>query len=325
MISDPESVEKSLKKMPEGPVKEDIKRRLEYQKEVDYALELIKIAEEDLESSKILFENKKYPNSVSSFQQSVEKSTKAFFLLNEILKSRELQKAVGHFPSKKHLEGVRASREKAIGLKKAIDNNPKLKEIPMIKKLDLKDFLNKATEAEKIIKSVSKNGKIYSDNPEILDQNLSEMGKLLLHAEEFEAKKLDKLTGEKLANEWVSNIKAVSKIKREEGSEISEQEEKEALSVTGEFLKHLALRNAESMIYGGTSHAINFTLNFFVEPHFNFLRYPGKKNPLECYTLKNPLVERLPKFIKIQRRNLDIHKKYLEFIKNSFADVVIEG
>lgn len=137
MISDPESVEKSLKKMPEGPVKEDIKRRLEYQKEVDYALELIKIAEEDLESSKILFENKKYPNSVFSFQQSVEKSTKAFFLLNGISKSREL-KDIGHFPSKKHLEDVRTNREKAIGLKKAIDNNPKLKEIPMIKKLDLK-------------------------------------------------------------------------------------------------------------------------------------------------------------------------------------------
>ena len=324
MISDPESVEKALKNMPEGPVKEDIKRRLEYQKEVDYAFELIKISEEDLESSKILFENEKYPNSVSSFQQSVEKSTKAFFLLNEILKSRELAKVVGHFPSKKHLEGVKASREKAIHLKEAIDSNPKLKEIPMIKKLDLEDFLNKATEAEKIIKSVSKKGRIYSDNPEILDQNLSEMDKFLLHAEEFEIKKLDKLTAEELANEWISNIKAFSKIKREEGHEISEQEEKEALSVTGDFLKHLALRNAESMIYGGTSHSVNSTLNFFIEPHFKFLRYPGKKNPLDYYTLKNPLVERFLKFIEIQRRNLDIHKKYLKFIKNSFADIVIE-
>jgi len=46
-------------------VKEDIKKRLEYQKEVDYASELIKIAVEDLESSEILFNSKKYPNSLS--------------------------------------------------------------------------------------------------------------------------------------------------------------------------------------------------------------------------------------------------------------------
>ncbi len=324
MISDPESVEKALKKMPEGPGKEDIQRRLEYQKEVDYAFELIKIAEEDLESSKILFENKKYPNSVSSFQQSVEKSTKALFLLNEILKSQELKEKVGHFPSKKHLEDIKANLKKTINLKEAIKNNPKLKEIPMIKKLNLEDYQKKVIEAEGIIKSVSEKGKIYSDNLEILDQNLSEMDKVLLNAETFEAKKLDKLTEEELANEWISNIKAFSKIKREEGIGISEQEEKEALNVTGEFLRHIALRHAESMVYGGTSHAVSSTLNFFIEPHFNFSRYPGKKNPLEYYTLENPLVKRLQKLIEIQKRNLKIHKKYLEFIKNSYADIKIE-
>ena len=324
MISDPESVEKALKKMPEGPGKEDIKRRLEYQKEVDYALELIKIAEEDFESSKILFENEKYPNAVSTFQQSVEKSTKALFLLNEVFKSHELRKEVSHFPSKKHLEDVKTNLKKATDLKEAIKNNPKLKEIPMIKKLNLEDYEKKAVEAEGIIKSVSKKGKIYSDNLEILNQNISEMNKVLLNAETFEVKKLDKLTEEELANQWISNIKAFSKIKREEGVGISEQEEKEALNVTGEFLKHIALRHAESMVYGGTAHAVNSTLNFFIEPHFNFLRYPGKKKPLEYYALENPLVKRLQKLIEIQKRNLKIHKKYLEFIKNSYADIVIE-
>lgn len=322
MISDPESVEKALKKMPEGPAKEDIKKRLEYQKEVDYASELIKIAEEDLESSKILFEKNKYRNSLFLFQQSIEKSTKALFLLNEISKSKDLM-GLGHYLSKKHLEDVKINQEKVVNLKEALEKNPKLKEIPMINKLNLDDFQNKSIEAEKIIKSVNK-GKIYSDDPEILDQNLSELNKALLNAENFEIKKLDKLTEDELANEWTSNIKAFSKIKREEGIGISEQEEKEALAVSGEFLKHLAVRNAESMIYGGISHAVNSVLNFFIEPHFKLLRYPNEKKPLEYYTPKNPLIEKLQKFIEIQKRNLAIHKKYLEFIKNSFADIAIE-
>ncbi len=322
MISDPKTVEKALKKMPEGPGKEDIKRRLEYQKEVDYAFELLRFSREDLESSKILFDNKKYPNALFSLQQSVEKSTKAFFLLNEISKSKELM-SIGHYLSKKHLEGIKENQTKALNLREAIKKNPKLKEIPMINKLDLEDFENKAIEAEKIIKSVNK-GKIYSDNPELLDQNLLEMNKFLTTAEEFEEKKLDKLTEEELADEWTNNIKAFSKIRREEGVGISEQEEKEALNVTGEFLKHIALRQAESMIYGGTAHAVNSVLNFFIEPHFKFLRYPSEKKSLEYYTLENPLITRLQKFIEVQKRNLEIHRKYLEFIKNSYADVVIE-
>lgn len=322
MISNPEAVKRALEKMPEGPVKEDIKRRLEYQKEVDYAFELLRFSGEDLESSKILLDNKKYPNALFSLQQSVEKSTKAFFLLNEISKSKEL-KDIGHYLSKKHLEGIKDNQEKAINLREAIEKNPKLKEIPMINKLDLDDFENKAVEAEKIIKSVNK-GKIYSDNSELLDQNLLEMNRFLINAEEFEAKKLDKLTEEKLADEWTSNIKAFSKIRREEGMGISEQEEKEALNVSGEFLKHIALRHAESMVYGGTAHAINSVLNFFIEPHFKFLRYPSEKKSLEYYTLENPLITRLQKFIEVQKRNLEIHKKYLDFIKNSFSDILIE-
>lgn len=324
MISNPESVEKALKKMPDGPGKEDIKRRLEYQKEVDYAFELIKISEKDLGSSKVLFENRDYSNAVFLFQQSVEKSTKALLLLNEVLKSQELI-GVGHYLSKKHLEGVKESQKKAINLKEAIENNPKLKEIPMIKKLDLEDFQGKTIEAEKIIKSVSKKSKIYSDNLLILDQNISEMEKILIDSEKFKIDDLEKISGDELLNEWTSNIKAFSKIKKEEGKGISEQEEKEALAITGDFLKNIALRQAESMIYGGTSHAVDSTLNFFVEPHFKFLRYPGKKNPLEYYNLENPLIKRLLKLIEIQKRNLKIHKKYLEFIRNSFADVVIEN
>ncbi len=322
MISNPESVEKALKKMPEGPMKEEIKRRVEYQKEVDYAFELLRFSEEDLSASKILLDNKKYPNAVFLLQQSVEKSTKAFFLLNEISKSKELRD-IGHYLSKKHLEGIKENQEKALNLREAIKKNPKLKEIPMINKLDLEDFENKAVEAEKIVKSVNK-GKIYSDNPELLDQNILEMNKFLTTAEEFEGKKLDKLIEEELVDEWTNNIKAFSKIGREEGIGIGEQEEKEALNVTREFLKHIALRHAESMVYGGVAHAVNSVLDFFIEPHFKFLRYPSEKKSLEYYTLENPLIIRLQKFIEVQKRNLEIHKKYLEFIKNSFAGIVIE-
>lgn len=323
MISDPESIEKALKKMPEGPFKEDLKSRLEYQKEVNYALKLLEKSKDDLDSTKILFENKKYSNSIFCFQQSVEKSAKSFFLLNEVLKSQELRK-IGHKPSKKHLEDVRNNLKKAISLREAIEKHPELKEVPMIQKLNLNDFESKAIEAEEIIKSVSEGEVVYSDNLDFLDQTISEMKNFLCSAEEFDANKLDDLTQEKLKNEWISNIKAFSKIKREKGSGISEQEEEEALNVSGEFLKHLALRQAKSMIYGGTCHSINSVLNFFIEPHFKFLRYPDEKNPLEYYTMKNPLVKRFGELIKIQERNLKIHEMYLEFIENSYADVVIE-
>ncbi len=323
MISDPESVEKSLEKMPEGPRKEDIKRRLAYQKEVNYASKLIKIAEGNIESSKILEKAKKYPDSVSLLQQSVEKTAKAFFVLTEAVVSNQI-KSISHYPSKKHQKEVKANMKKATNLKEAIEKNPELKNIPMLNKLDLKGFQEKAETANKIFDSVNKGKVVYSENIEILNHNIKEMDNFLSQAEEFEEKKLDDLEEEKLANVWRDNIKAVSKIRREKGDPIDEAEEKKALEISHGFIKHLAVREAKSQIYGGIANAINSTLNLFMSPHFSFSRYPDEKNPLEYYNEKNPLVQKLSELILIQERNVALHEKYLDFIKNSFADVVIE-
>jgi len=63
---------------------------------MEYNYVLLDIAKEDLNVSKILYDNSLYPQSIFYLQQSIEKSIKHLGLINEVIKPHELNSKIGH-------------------------------------------------------------------------------------------------------------------------------------------------------------------------------------------------------------------------------------
>jgi len=73
--------------------------------EQELALALLRIAELDLKSSKILFDNGLYPQAVFYAQQCCEKAYKAFLVFAGLAKGGEdLSKSISHYPFSKGLQ-----------------------------------------------------------------------------------------------------------------------------------------------------------------------------------------------------------------------------
>lgn len=67
---------------------------------IDFIKELIEIAENDIKSSDILYENELYPQSIYLLQQSVEKLSKAYSVLFGDIEPSDIRKKIGHLTPK---------------------------------------------------------------------------------------------------------------------------------------------------------------------------------------------------------------------------------
>jgi hypothetical protein len=63
---------------------------------MESSLALIEIAREDLNASKLLYNNGLYPHSIFYLQQSIEKIIKHIGLTNKVIGANDLQKEIGH-------------------------------------------------------------------------------------------------------------------------------------------------------------------------------------------------------------------------------------
>lgn len=66
----------------------------------EHLFALYNLAEDDLESSELLYENGKYRTAVFLLQQSVEKTAKSLALYLNIVTPKEIKREIGHFPPK---------------------------------------------------------------------------------------------------------------------------------------------------------------------------------------------------------------------------------
>ena len=281
-------------------------------------------SEQDLQSSNILFEHKKHPNAVREFQQSVEKTTKAFILIAKALRSDELRKKISHSPLEKfYVPKIKENLKKAEDLEKAIEENPSLKEMDFIKNLNLKNFKQKSEFAEKKITNFIKRDPI-SNNEENLKTLILGMEDEIKKVKEMEKKQFTKEEYNLMKKAWENNIESFCVAVSKKENAVSEEEKKQALSVSGEMIEHLAKRMYKNLILSAITNALNTLLNLIIEPHFKLARYPDVKDPLKYYSDKNPLIKLFNKLIKIQKENISFHKKYLEFVKDSTSEIVME-
>lgn len=291
--------------------------------ELDKVRELLDISQTDLESSEILFNHKKYPNAVWDLLQSVEKSTKAEVLMNSLIKFDELKSKIGHNPLPMYEADITDNMKKAEGLKEAINKIPELGKIPAIEKLNLDDYIAKGNFAKQTLNSISKKEKIFSDDINELDGAIEEMNKLINEVKNIDMKAITDEGVKMYQKAYVDNVKAWIELSEKQGIPISEEEKNQNLNITEETIKSIADNLRKNMVLYGITHALNSVLSILIMPHFDFVRYPDKKKPLEYYNENNPLIIKFNKLIEIQKENLGYNKELLEIIERYYKNKII--
>ncbi len=292
--------------------------------ELDKVESLLLISEQDLECAEILSNHKRYPNSIYLLFQSIEKTSKGLALMKGLFKFNELKDKVNHSPLRMCRLEILNNLKEAEKLEDAVRKNPELNEIPSIKSLDLSTFKKNAQFAEKILLSVMKKGKIFSDDIGELDIAINEMNKMIITIKRINIEEFNEIYFKQYKDAWTNSIMAYIKLSEEQGKHIDETEKEQSLSISDETLKMIADNVRKDLILEGIIPALSTTLNLLLSPHFKFLRYPDSKNPLEYYTDRNPLVMRLDKLIDIQKENVLFHKEYLEILKRIYSRIIIE-
>jgi HEPN domain-containing protein len=288
--------------------------------ELDKVRQLLEISEKDLEASEKLFICKLYHNSVLTFQQSVEKTVKAWSLMNNLFRFDELKKGIGHNPLHMYESNVSKHLQEAENLKEAIKNQPELSAMPFVQQLNLEDYISNAEFVKNFFNSISKGKKIFSDDLNELDGGIEEMNKLIEHVKSINMQEIIEKGVEIYKKAYTDSVKIYIEISEKQGKPISEEEKEQNLNVSDGTIKGIADNLRKDLVLIGITSALNSTLSLFITPHFDFVRYPEKKNPLEYYTEKNPLIMRFAKLITIQKENLAFHKEYLEIIERYYKN-----
>ena len=290
--------------------------------ELDKVVQLLDISQSDLDSSKLLLDSNQYPNAVSTFQQSVEKTVKALALMNKILKFRELKDRIGHNPSKMYIENTENHLQKAKNLKKNIENFPQLLELPSIRDLEIDAYISEVKSAKEMLEGIYNGDKIFSDDINELEGAISDMNNVIEEAKNKDMEKITKEGVDEFKQAYIENVKAYIRISEAQGNILSEEEKEANLNISDDIVKDITGNLYKNFILIGTTQALNHTLSLLIMPHFYFVRYPDKKNPLEYYNDKNPLIIKFEELLKIQEENLNFHKEYLEIIKKYYKNKI---
>lgn len=266
--------------------------------------ELIKIAETDLKSAVILYNNSLYPQAVFSFQQSVEKATKGFGIFLEMIEPKDLKKNVRHesiIVFEKMFQEIKSNCEalESDGTLKYSDNQNLDSWLSMMERMKKsKDGLISlpAKKIESYIELIEKKRKkaIKVKRSKDRKQNKDEKEKSILKQAKVE-----------VINKFVQNNPELFK-KIREAAIILEREIEKMNREWGN--KILEIVQGMRVI---DDYLINFDRVFLpllylcvlTLPHSVITRYPqNDKSPREIYTRKLPLVKMLPKLIKIQNK-----------------------
>lgn len=292
--------------------------------ELDKVKAFLLISEQDLECAEILYNYEKYPNSVWMIFQSIEKITKCLALMMGAMKSGELKDGIGHNPLKTYIKNISDNLQKAKILEDAIKRIPELKELPFIRELDLKDFKEKGQAIKTTVSLAMTKERIFSDDINELDSVINEMDRLIGRIKNLDMGNLNEIQFKQHKEAWEKNINAYIKLSEKQGKPMGEAEKEQARSISDETFKGIIDNTRKNLVLQGATQALNAMLNVLISPHFNFLRYPDLKNPLEYYTKQNPIIMRLNKLMAIQKENISLHKEYFEILEKEYSKIIVE-
>lgn len=275
---------------------------------------LLKTARNDLKSAGILYKEELYPQALSHFQQSVEKSNKAFGLISRRVTEDMLQRHIGHKPLRIHLDIIKEQKKVFENCEKMMQQRLLL-EGPSIKRSEVKKCIK---EMKKFLRDTKSNQNNPIKHSKISKQELQGMIDFFekncenisntkpksfdFKEEDSESMKLDILG-------MFSNLKNKYPEQYQQIKEVVD-----ALNV--ENMKEIIIFMYESFIILIPAYMSTLFLSYIVNPLFPLLRYPQENfSPEEFYNSKLPLVELLPKLMDMQDKSIRGIEKFDKFLE----------
>jgi hypothetical protein len=273
--------------------------------------EFLKIANKDLKSSKILYENLLYPQAMFYFSQSVEKANKAFALTTGNYTEKYI-KEIGHDSTTIHKNAIIETKNRYQNLLRNLEELPDLKNLGFLTNLDLQGEINKCDIALRDFADIK------SENPSLVFMPKREIDKSLKEIH-FTEKEIEEGISE------IGNFELTEEMWNEQKDEITKQlsnpNNKELIRhIEDEFTNsNLTLQEMEDMIknmYLGLLHLTSIShplyhLAIITLPHSVITRYPRNEfYPTKKYTRRLPIVRNLPNLFKVQSNTLKSLEEY---------------
>lgn len=270
-----------------------------------FAETLFEIARKDLEAAKCLFERGLYPQAVFYLQQSVEKANKSFAILIDIIKEDEKDlKDVGHDSMEVYKRSIKKQKEKSEKINEAFKKFPKLKEIKIMKNLDVEKYYKEAVDSLATIKSLGK------EREKILFIPKSDIRSVIRELDNLELQAL-RLKQVKISKKDLNEIKGFyselfdvfhdfnpQKIEELKG-ELEKTLDLNLMEYAIRVIQSLPIKNAIYVNYS------LFYLSLIMIPHAVVTRYPDNNHdPLKIYNKNLPLIQLFDDLVKIMDKTL---------------------
>lgn len=270
-----------------------------------FAETLFEIAKQDLEAAKCLFERGFYPQAVFYLQQSVEKATKSFGLLSNVIKEDELTVDIGHNPLNVYKKSIEEQKDKLDKINCAIEKVPKLRETKIIKKLNIRMYQKKIPKALDWVVSLNKGKEeiLFIQKSEIRSV-IRELDKLESELEIFQETTIT-LT-EEILNEFreafIEFLDSLNELRPQKIENEKRKLEGLDLNLMKEVIRIIQSAPIRNAIY--ITHSL-FYLSSIMLPHAIVTRYPERKHdPLKIYNKNLPLIQLFNDVVEIMEKTL---------------------
>lgn len=267
----------------------------------DYINSWINLAIEDIEASKILYDNKMYSNSIYHFQQASEKGLKAYAFMVKIYTSEKDAHNTSHYTLKVFIDSATKRQNEIAFLK---DNEFE----KIIGSENLDDYSNNL---ESGLNSLPHKNEIFEYSNEILDELLKTLKSLSAYTYElpvdFKMNLIDKMNlffdlVYKLNSEKAEEAKEEFKAFIQDENQLSEFMESIKVQFNNTLIEHYYV-------------LILYYSNLISHNHNNKSRYPETDfTPLEYYNLSCPIIQKLPEFTQYLNSALSQLKKWNDLI-----------
>ncbi|PHP45432.1 hypothetical protein B6V01_003925 [Methanosarcinales archaeon ex4572_44] len=278
---------------------------------MDLVEEYLKIAKKDLKATKILYENKLYPQSLFYFAQSVEKANKALALgLNEY--TEEDMRKVNHDATRIYKDNIIELKQKYEDLSRNLNRLPELKNTDFVKNLGVEDTIKECNGALKQHAEIQKaKTDLAFISPREIREILIKISKTEKEMEEgIENVKNFKLTENNLKETKEELFRQLENPKNNDFAYLLKKELSETKFTIQELEILIKQMYLQSLHYITISTAL-FYLAVITLPYSVSTRYPkGDLYPTKIYNRRLPIVKKLPDLISLQSKTLIRLNKY---------------
>ena len=261
--------------------------------------ELIKIAKQDLYTSKILHKHRLYSQAIFYFQQSVEKQSKSLGLLLGNIEEKELSKGIWHHTVKIFEKDAQKQLITYQKFKQLLDTFPMIESAGAHKQFKIKTEIKRTERLLQDFQQMKeKHNKLVFLSSEKIKQTVVELNKLKTELKQQSILKLNEKQLLELKQELLKYYSILKKLNPVRFEEIKQTINKlDIRTVTKLMHAYLAVLSLVLVTY-----ATSLCLASITFPHSILPRYPQEElTPLKVYTRKLPIVRWLPKLIDLQK------------------------